>query len=79
MQPICPKDTDVAAYMGHKLKISRADEEFIGIVSGWADIDGARPWVLVAANASTTFLPSEGWEIHDCTPEGTEPASGSTV
>lgn len=70
MQHICPKDSDVSAYMGHKLKICRAGEEYIGIVNGWADVDGARPWVLVADNASLTFLPSEGWEIHDCTPEG---------
>lgn len=69
MEVVTPKDDEVAAYMGHKLKICRANEEFIGVVSGWADTDGARPWVLVAENASMTFLPSDGWEIHDCTPE----------
>jgi hypothetical protein len=69
MQRICPKDSDVSEYMGHKLRIYRAGEEFVGVVTGWADVDGARPWMLVADNASMTFLPSEGWEVHDCTAE----------
>jgi hypothetical protein len=73
MIPILPDDSDVSEYMGHKLKISRAGEEFIGVVTGWADVDGTRPWMLVADNASMTFLPSGGWDIHDCTVEKAEP------
>jgi len=73
MQRISPKDSDVTAYMGRALRVCRDGEEFIGVVSGWADVDGARPWVLVGDDASTTFLPSEGWEVHDCTGENAIP------
>ena len=73
MQQISPKDSDVITYMGRKLRICRDGEEFIGVVTGWADVDGTRPWVLVAEDASTTFLPSEGWKVHDCTAENATP------
>ena len=69
MIPILPDDSDVSQYIGRKLRITRHGEEFIGVVTGWADVDGARPWMLVADNAATTFLPSEGWDIYDCTAE----------
>jgi hypothetical protein len=50
--------------LARKLKVNRGDEEFIGIVSGWLDVENRRRWVLDAENASMNFLPSEGWLIY---------------
>ncbi len=66
MQHLRPKDDQVGEFIGRKIKINRADEEFIGTVAGWREVDGERQWVLEAANLSKTFLPSQGWEVYDC-------------
>ena len=65
MEHLCPKDDEIAAFIGRKIKINRADEEFIGTVTGWAAGKDGKRWIIEADNASMTFLPSEGWEVYD--------------
>ncbi len=66
MEHVRADDCDVDKFVGRKIKINRADEEFVGTVMGWQEIAGQRQWVLNAANLSKTFLPSQGWEIYFC-------------
>ena len=64
MEAMSVKDEDVALYVGRKLKVNRGDEEFIGTVSGWVDINNQRRWIIEAENDSMYFLPSEGWLVY---------------
>ena len=66
MEHVRAEDADVDKFVARKIKINRADEEFVGTVIGWQEIEGKRMWVLEAVNLSKSFLPSEGWEIYFC-------------
>ncbi|MET0537705.1 MAG: hypothetical protein ABWZ64_07070 [Xanthobacteraceae bacterium] len=69
MEHVRANDDDLDKFLGRKIKINRADEEFVGTVTGGAEIDGNRQWVLEATNLSKSFLPSQGWEIYFCEAE----------
>lgn len=66
MEHVRADDDEIGKFVGRKIKINRGDEEFVGIVVGWHEIDGKREWVIEASNLSKTFLPSQGWEIYFC-------------
>ena len=66
MEHIKPRDDEVSSFIGKKIKINRADEEFIGTIGGWREDNGRRVWVLEASNLTKAFVPSDGWEVYLC-------------